>query len=188
MIENNFVKRIEHSRGRDGEIEQSDCLAYKIDEADGLSQHLGFSSATLSKVDYFCQKENLIQLIELTDLEDDIHKCKCNLKKELEFEEQKKGKKLTAKEIKSIKKKAWSLITNEIKRKWSGSIAIIERLYRKNKLYNNDPSYQILIVCKNKTDIRIIDILKTYLQGMMGKVIFCKTENISDSLISKLKL
>lgn len=186
VIEADFVKVIEHSRGIEGEVERSECLAYKIDDADGLSKHLGFANSLLSKVDYFCAKENTIQFIELTDLENDICNIKCNIQKKIEFEEQQKGNKLTTKEKGAIRKKAWSLVTNEIKRKWSGSIAIIERLYRKNKIYSDDPDYQMLIVCKNKTDIIMLDVLQRRLQGMMGTIVFCKTRNISEYLISTI--
>lgn len=69
---------------------------------------------------------------------------------------------------------------------WMGSIAVIERLYRKNNLAG-DPVYKILIVCKNKTDIRMLDLLKTSLSGMIqgrDTVEVCKTENVCQKLVS----
>ena len=182
MIEDRFFKLIEHSISREKKIEKSECSAFKIDDKDGLAEHLGFSK--LSKVDYFSKNGDKIQLIELSDLENDINKCKCNLAEEISKAEKKKGNKLNTREERPIRKQAWSLITNELQRKWSGSIAIIERLYRKNQIVDNDPDYQLLIVCKNKTDIRMLDILKVQLQGMMKIVNVCNTKNLSVLLIS----
>jgi len=77
----------------------------------------------------------------------------------------------------------WGTVTNEFKRKWCGSIAVIERLYRKNEVHESDPEYQLLIVCKNITDTRMLDQLCKSLDGMMKKVLVCNTENLEEFLI-----
>ena len=184
MIEDEFIKEIEHSVCIEGEIENSTCCAFKIDDVDGLATHLGFYSNIISKVDYFSKKENEIQLIELTDLKNSIQKCGYNLAEELDKAEKKKGKRLTTREERPIRKRVWLSVTGEFKQKWNGSIAIIERLYRKNKIYNDNPKYQLLIVCKNNTDIKMLDILKSRLQGMIKTVNICDTKNISSQLIN----
>jgi hypothetical protein len=146
MIEDDFSVLLQHSICSEGNIEISECFAYKLDDVDGLSNHLGFSNNTLSKVDYFSKCNNCIQLIELSDLEDSIDRCTSDLDSEIKIAENVKGERLTTREIKPIRKKSWSPVINEFKNKWYGSIAIIERLYRKNKIYDDDPSYQLLIV------------------------------------------
>jgi len=184
MVEAPFSKRIEHSICSAGIVESSSSSAYKIDDDDGLANHLGFTNCMLSKVDYFDNDEDDIQLIELSDLEECILSCSFNYQKSLTAEETRKGERLTTKEMRPIRKEAWAPIVNEFKRKWFGSIAVIERLYRKNKVLEEDPNYGLLIVCKNQTDVRMLDTLQVQLQGMMGKVEVCNTEHISQYLIS----
>ncbi len=182
MIEDDFMQIIEHAKDRSKHIERSTCYAFKIDDKDGLAQALGFSNTMLSKVDYFVKNDDAIQLIELSDLEDQIQKCRFNEIQQLATEN---TNKLTAKEKRFIRKTAWSPMTNEFKRKWGGSIAIIERLYRKNRLCESDPNYQLLIVCKNQTDVIMLDALKVQLEGMMRIVQVCRTKDLSRYLIEE---
>ena len=88
---------------------------------------------------------------------------------------------------KEIKNRAWKDTKNEFHKKWSGSIAVIERLYRKTgELGDADPSYKLLIVCKDHTDVRMLDALKTQLLGMMSSVVICTTKTLSEALIEQL--
>jgi hypothetical protein len=181
-----FTCQLEHAMGQDKLVEYADSTAIKIDDADGLAASLGFGESMLSKVDYCAWADNKVQLIELTDLEESIKSCR-DVRNELMAQAEKQAKetkrKLTAKERKDIRKQAWHVVTDEFKCKWNGSIAVVERLYRRNEIAN-DPNYQLLIVCKNKTDSIMIDELTTQLAGMMGKVRVCNTNKVSDFLIS----
>ena len=167
--EDDFLKKIQHAICDDGTIEQSNVEAYQLDDKDGLACHLGFHSSMIPKVDYYIKKDHIIKFIELSDLEEQINK----LHLEMSAIE---GK--PAREAKKIRKKAWEPLTSEFKRKWCGSIAAIERLYRKNQMIEINPEYQLLIVCRNKTDPRILESLTTQLQGMMGPVKVTNTNNI----------
>ncbi len=88
-----------------------------------------------------------------------------------------------------ITKTAWKETKVEFCKKWSGSIAVIERLYRKtNELSDIDPNYKLLIVCKDHTEVRMLDALKDQLlrqlSGMMGNVVICTTNTLNAGLIS----
>lgn len=176
MIEDNFQSDIQHARCRNGLIESSSCCAFKIDDDDGLAAHLDFNNSSLSKVDYFHKNNDQILLIELSDLDNQLSDIQSVL-----IEAHRNS--TTAKEKKEATKKAWSPLTFEFQKKWCGSIAVIERLYRKNELISSNPDYQLLIVCKNGTDIRLLDGLCSRLEGMIKSVKICKTEDISDYLI-----
>lgn len=177
-----FKKRICHSPCRNGHIESCNIDAFKIDDDDGLAYHLGFSTNTLSKVDFFLENDGTIHLIELTDLENFIKELHGSLLTKLAYHENTKGKKLTSKEQKLIRKNEWKPITDEFIKKWSGSIAVIERLYRKTGIIEDDPSYKMLVVCKNETDIRMLDELKTRLEGTMGSVTISNTGKVNESI------
>lgn len=176
MIEDDFKKQIKHSKRRTESIsENSNKEAIKLDDNDGLAKFLDFPSSMLSKVDYFVKKEHQIQLIELTDLEEKVKDCFNTLNNLLKIAEEKKGEPLTTAEERAIKKEVCMC---EFKLKWYGSIAVVERLYRKNNITNINPQYQLLIVCKNQTDIRMLEVLKRRLVGMMGVVDICRTKDI----------
>jgi hypothetical protein len=179
---NQFRSTLEHAICEEQFIERSDCEAIKIDDSNGLATHLGFGESMLSKVDYCSFVEHKVQLIELTDLEQSIDSCK-KTHKTLTAQAKAEKDKLTSKDHKRIRKQAWHIITDEFKRKWNGSIAVIERLYRKNAIMD-DPDYCLLIVCKNKTDIKMLDELTTQLMGMTGSVCVCNTENVRNFLNS----
>ena len=177
---------IEHATCREGLKESSACKAIQVDGNNGLARSLKFRSGMLSEVDYCRFSEHKIQLIELSDLENSIRLCENSLREELSQAEIEKGGELSEGEKKQIRKRVWESVTNEFKRKWSGSIAIIERLYRKNKITDTDPEYQLLIVCKNDTDILMLDELKHRLKCTMRTVEVCNTEHLSDVLIGSV--
>jgi len=178
-----FEQNIEHAI-RNGSKESTGCRAIKIDNADGLANHLGFNSSMLSLVDFYCYSNHLIQLIELTDLEDSIIECNLKYQEEVRIAEDNNNERLTSAQTKKIRKQVWKSVLLEFKSKWCGSIAVIERLYRKNEIYENNPDYKLLIICKNNTDILMLDILKTQLSGMMGSVNICNSERAENFIIS----
>lgn len=175
MIEEAFNCQIQHAPCRNNLIECSNCEAFKIDDSDGLAASLGFSNAALSKVDYFHKNADQIVLIEVTDLDDQLR----NLQPLIEKASKVTG---TSKLKKDAMKNAWLPLTSEFKQKWGGSIAVIERLYRKNGLLVADPDYQLLIVCKNGTDTRMLEALCSRLEGMVGNVKICDTNSVNDNL------
>jgi hypothetical protein len=177
---------------KDKKCESSEVKAIKVDESDGLSRHLNFREGMLSQVDYCHFLEYKVQLIEMSDLEESIQKCEdtktalINNKKKEKEKEGLKGKqsKVTGQEKKDFTKEAWSPVINEFKNKWLGSIAIIERLLRRHK-YIIDPEYILLIVCKDKTEVQMLDELKSRLTGMISKVDVCNTKDVKYYLLPK---
>ncbi len=178
-----FISPLEHAKCQSGDIERTDCTAVKIDDEDGLALHLGFHGAMLSKVDYYHSAGDSIQLIELSDLQQTVKDCSKRNKTLIAQAKAEKGKSLSGKERRQISKAVWAVVVNEFKQKWSGSIAVIERLYRKNAVIENDPQYQLLIVIKNETDIEVMDELKQRLAGMMGEINVCNTEKVQRFLL-----
>ncbi|WCH28856.1 hypothetical protein [Aeromonas salmonicida] len=174
MIDNSaFLEGIRHAMGNDGIEEKSSTQAYKLDSPEGVGCHLHFSNSLLSKVDYFIEKDHIVKLIELSDLEEQIRECQI---KHTHIAS------LSARENRKLRKKAWQPLTDEFKKKWCGSIAVIERLYRKNNILDTDPRYKLIIVCRNHTDPRMLDTLEQQLRGMMGMVTVTNTKNISSHL------
>ena len=170
-----------HAKDQQGEVECSEHKGYLIDDAGGLAEKLGFHNAMLSKVDYFRRQEADIQLIELTDLAEvaiDCHQTFNQL-----CEERRRQGRLSGKEQKALRRQAWQIVTDELKLKWNGSIAVIERLLRKNKEIKLEPNYELLIVCKNHTDVQVLDGLKGLLAGMMGRVSICTTKDVEEWLL-----
>ncbi|MCK9635220.1 MAG: hypothetical protein M0R41_02940 [Methylobacter tundripaludum] len=179
-----YLQTIVHADCADGIIESSTSRAFKIDDGDGIAKAIGFHAGIVNKVDYFVVKNNDVQLIELSDLEEQIHNCHVSIAEELQQLREVTGGDITKREENKIIKTAWKEIKIEFCKKWCGSIAVIERLYRKtNELGDADPNYKLLIVCKNHTDIRMLDGLKAQLSGMMGNVVVCKTETLNNVLI-----
>lgn len=182
---NEYLKIIEHDKG----TEKSDNLvAFKIDDPDGIAENIGFKTNTISKVDYFLEHDFNILLIELSDLKQVLHDCKNKIADEFEKIDQEDIKpKYKREKQKAVIKMAWKPLKDEFCKKWNGSIAVIERLYRKTNIpADNDPKYRLLIVCKNETDIRIIDTLLNQLNGMMGEendIQVCNTEHLKQYLI-----
>lgn len=178
---------IKHSKDRESFIESSNFQAFKIDDADGIAEYIGFKSNMIGKVDYFLENNHHIQLIELSDLKE----ISLNIKDIIEKinQENIKGTLKTKK-----RKEAWRKEAYDFVKKWNGSIAVIERLYRKayqcgndRKYIENDPKYSLLIVCKNGTDIKELDSFKDILNGMMNgaeAVKVCTTEKLESFVIS----
>lgn len=186
FIKENYLKVMEHSKSTNRTKELSNLKAYKIDDADGIAEALGFKSNMLSRVDYFVNNFCDVQLIEFSDLERTGKVCQDKLNGLInDYKIKNPDKKLSKKAQKDFCKQAWESLTHEFTLKWNGSIAIIERLYRKtNELGSNDPKYQLLIVCKNESDPRELDDIKTLLQGTMHIVLICITNKLSDYIIS----
>ncbi len=181
---NEYLQSIVHASCAARIIEPSTSRAFKIDDEDGIAKAIGFHAGMINKVDYFVVENNDVQLIELSDLEECIQNCHVLIEKELQQLREVKGDDITKRDESKIIKAAWKEIKVEFCKKWSGSIAVIERLFRKtNELGDGDPSYKLLIVCKNHTDIRMLDGLKAQLSGMMGNVVVCKTETLNHVLI-----
>ena len=180
-----YLQTIVHASCSIGEIESSASKAFKIDDNDGIAQAIGFHAGMVNKVDYFVANNNDIQLIELSDLEESIQNCHVYIERELKQLREFKGGDITIRDESKIIKAAWKDIKVEFCKKWSGSIAVIERLYRKTSELGDDadPSYKLLIVCKDHTDIKMLDALKGQLLGMMGNVEVCKTKTLSNALI-----
>lgn len=181
---NEYLKTIEHASCVAGVIESSELRAFKIDDEDGIAKAIGFHAGMVSKVDYFVTNNINVQLIELSDLEECIQNCHVYIEKELKQLREFKGDDITIRDESKIIKAAWRDIKVEFCKKWNGSIAVIERLYRKtSELGDADPNYKLLIVCKDHTDIKMLDALKGQLSGMMGNVVVCKTKTLSSVLI-----
>ena len=181
---NEYLQIIVHATCSVGATESSTSKAFKIDDNDGIAQAVGFHAGMVNKVDYFVANNNDVQLIELSDLEESIQNCHVYIEKELKQLRELKGDEITIRDESKIIKAAWKDIKVEFCKKWSGSIAVIERLYRKtSELGDADPSYKLLIVCKDHTDIKMLDALKGQLSGMMGNVVVCKTKTLSSVLI-----
>jgi hypothetical protein len=173
-----YLRVVEHKACQLGIIEASTVTAYKIDDSDGIAQAIGFHSGMINKVDYFSEHQSMVLLIELSDLDESITKCLTSIQKSIHEWKLLNGK-ITKKEENEIRKEAWKDIKVEFCKKWSGSIAVIERLYRKtNEPNHNDPKYKLLVVCKNKTEVQMFESLKIQLNGMMGTVEVCNTQTL----------
>jgi len=190
-----YLMPIQHAACMAGEKESPGEVlqAFKMDQ-DGVANAIGFHAGIFNKVDYFLIHNHTVQLIELSDLKECIEKNHTYITKELdelktaiEKESQLQGvpiREITTDEKKEIVKTAWKKDRDELCNKWSGSIAVIERLYRKTiESPDSDPRYQLLIVCRNHTDIKMIDSLKNQLSGMMGNVKVCNTQTLKSQLI-----
>jgi len=181
---NMYLQVITHAPCSIGKVEVSASKAFKIDDNDGIAKAIGFHAGMVNKVDYFVVNNNDIQFIELSDLEECIRNCRVYIEKELKQLREFKGDAITIGDESKVIKEAWKDIKVEFCKKWSGSIAVIERLYRKtSELGDADPSYKLLIVCKDHTDIKMLDALKRQLSGMMSNVVVCKTKTLSSVLI-----
>jgi hypothetical protein len=180
-----YLQPIKHASCELGLQESSNLHAFKLDDNDGIAQAIGFHAGMINKVDYFMTEDINVQLIELSDLEESARNCQQYIIDNLLNQE---NAQLTEAAKKVIRKEAWRPLTDEFIKKWSGSIAVIERLYRKtNELIDTDPKYTLLIVCKNKTDVKMLDELgkqlPRQLSGMMGNVKVCNTEKLNQFLL-----
>ncbi|KAF3977086.1 MAG: hypothetical protein HFP77_08760 [Methylococcales symbiont of Iophon sp. n. MRB-2018] len=181
-----FLKTIQHAKDSNNQIEKATCQAIAIDGINGLACFLGFQDGEISKVDYCDIKNHKIQFIEASDLGKTIGDLLSDISREIVKAKQQEN---PTKDLeKRIRKARWKPIKMEFQLKFQGSINVIERLYRKNRI-NKDPTYQLLIVCTNNTDIRILDILrndlKIFLEGMIRKGVgVCTTRTVCQELIS----
>lgn len=183
-VKRGFIKPVKHSKCRKGNIESSCCYGIEVDDDAGLAVALGFKNGTLSKVDYAVDTGNIVQLIELTCLIEKAEECSSSEDRFIaELDESIRD---SRKSQKKARKRAWQPEISEFNNKWSGSIAIIERMLRKLSV-NHDPEYELLIVVKNSTSAKIMGILSdklaTYLSGMMGEVKVIKTDDLVDHII-----
>jgi len=180
-----YIRTIEHSPDNSSEIEVSHLNAFKIDDHDGIAKAIGFSDNMINKVDYFVVNNLNVQLIELSDLDNDVKNCLTYIEDETNKIIETEQRKIRKREEKEIRQRIWKPIKDEFVHKWYGSIAVIERLYRKtNELSENDPTYSLLIVCKNKTDPRLLDELKNQLSGKIVNIEICNTKMLDKVLIA----
>lgn len=182
-----YLQPIKHAACVAGSYESPDepLKAFKVDDGDGIALAIGFHTGMLNKVDYFLADEHDIQLIELSDLEKCLRTC-CDSIQEAIYKLKTEQETITKREENDIVKCAGKDVKCEFVKKWSGSIAVIERLYRKtNELADADPNYKLLIVCKNHTDVKMLDVLRGQLSGMMGNVVICNTRTLESFLIVK---
>lgn len=186
MIDDKFISLICHKECKDGNIENAGCNAFLLDGENGLAQHLKFNNNEIGIGDYFTHEENEFQLIELTDLEANILECKLDIQENIKAAEIRKGGSLSVKERKKIEKSAWFPLTYDFIKKMTGSKLVIERLYRKNSIIDSDPNFSLLIVCKDKTDARMLDAIKARLIGIIPRLTVCNTREVK-SLIKNIK-
>jgi hypothetical protein len=180
-----YLRTIEHSPDAAAEIEVSHLKAFKIDDHDGIAKAIGFTDNMINKVDYFVVNNFDVQLIELSDLDKAVKNCLTVIEEEINRIIEIEQRKIRKRKEKEIRQRIWKPIKDEFVHKWYGSIAIIERLYRKNnELGENDPNYRLLIVCKNNTDPRILDELKNQLSGKIASIEICNTETLDKVLIN----
>ncbi|WP_158136074.1 hypothetical protein [Photobacterium damselae] len=176
---NDFLCVLKHARCEAGLEESIDIQAIKLDDNDGLAIAIGFHPAMVCKADYFMHLGETIKFIELSDLEESAVKCHEILQRLIKKKQEELGlDELPTRLMRPLRKKAWLELTREFKNKWGGSIAVIERLLRRNNI-QYDPTYRLIIVCKNKTEVNILDDLKCQLQGMMGNVEVCNTNTVA---------
>ncbi len=188
-----YKQRIEHKIGMgESTAEACNAFAYQIDGSNGLSVDLGFKNGQISQADYvlFDKVNNQAQIIELSDLSKAIRLCliaeKLSQDNIQSFADE--IGKSTNKATKLLKMKIWYEVIGEIKNKWFGSIAILERYCRRDN-YINDLSYSLVIVVKNSQDPRALDSFRLKLidlEPILGEVKVVKTEHLEQLLILKL--
>ncbi|MBU1620397.1 MAG: hypothetical protein KJ556_08950 [Gammaproteobacteria bacterium] len=183
MIDKNLYREaIKHKVGQFGDEEMSTVEAYRLDGSDGILRASMFEDGTVSSADYFLDVGNKFYIIELSDLESSIRTAHTCINEQLTALGVNDIHRLRQRDRKQVKKKAWDPLTNEFKRKWLGSIAAIERMLRINRIYSEHPEYQYIIVCKNHTDIRVLDELLTQIKGMIRKVKATNTDLIEQTI------
>ena len=173
---NDFLRRVEHKVDAHGVIEASDIKAFQIDGTDGLFLHLEFRDGELCLSDYFIEKGEDVQIIEVSDLDNQLAEYVALVEKLREDVLNTKGK-ISLSDEKTIRRTAWAPLTNEFKRKWCGSIAVLERYYRKSSVIQHNPKYRLAIICKEKTDPRMLDELKIMMKGMIPRLDISTTLN-----------
>lgn len=169
-----YQQPIQHDACKEGRKESSVKTAIQLDGDDGLATDLGFHSNCLKKVDYVKLHENKVILIELTNLKDEIKECiESNSLLQKPSDIKTFIKTLDKSALRTMQTKLWMEVLEEFKGKWMGSIAFYERLLRRNNIID-DPHYMLVVVLKNDTDPKDLDLLKIELNkklvGMMGKI------------------
>ncbi|WP_345845652.1 hypothetical protein [Shewanella algae] len=182
-----FSSCISHKRGHGEEFEEcSNIQAIKIDDDDGIAHALQFNSSSMSKADFLHINDNVFMIIEASDLRSQLRDCFDNIKKleaetlkELQNDASCAGRaKLTTKHKREIKKKCYLPLKSELMQKWCGSIAVCERLCRFNNIQFN-PMYKYLLVCRNGTDVQVLNEFKTRVAGIVRYIEIKTTETIS---------
>ncbi|WP_318508236.1 hypothetical protein [Photobacterium leiognathi] len=175
-----FMGEISHAPDNAGVSETTGVQAIKLDEQDGVSVALGFTNNMLNKADYIYLEDNKFIIIEASDLRNQSEFYFSSLKEKTEkLIEENDGKKLPRKISKNIEKECFYPIRAELSQKWSGSIATIERLCRRNRL-DIEPNYTYLVICKNDTEERIMDLIKQKMQGTIKNIDIIKTDDINE--------
>ncbi|MHA6606149.1 hypothetical protein [Photobacterium damselae] len=173
---------ISHAIGRDQHNETTGFHAIKLDEHDGISVALGFTNNMLNKADYIHLEDNTFIIIEASDLRDQSDSYFSLLKEKTDKLKQEQNiRKLPVKITKNIEKECFYPIRAELSQKWSGSIATIERLCRRNRL-DIEPNYTYLVICKNDTEERIMDLIKQKMQGTIKNINVIKTDDVNKVL------
>lgn len=180
-----FESHIEHKKGK-GEADQevSAISAFKLDEADGIGVALGFTNNSLSKADYLHILDNNFTIVEASDLRDQLKDCVAAIEAEeakaLEELQVTKPhvKKLPKKVSKPIEDKCYYNLKAELMQKWGGSIAISERLCRVKGI-GHHPNYSYMIVCRNGTDVQVLNRFKQKMEGAIKNIKVLTTETIA---------
>lgn len=184
-----FVEHMHHKSGRNTNIEFCNFYAYKMDEADGIGTALGVKVNEASQADYFLISElkKIVQIIEFTDLTETIKECR---EAEVIIGEEKVSlaellnkNKEAAKKI--VMKKLWDDVVNEFQKKWLGSRFVMEKYSRKIGL-KDDFKCRFLIVLRDGTDMKELQIVCDRLRGMMGEVPVCNSNNVGRLLLFKM--
>lgn len=184
-----FVDHMHHKRGRNTDIEFCNFYAYKMDEADGIGAALGVKVNEASQADYVLISElkKIVQIIEFTDLTETIKECR---EAEIIVGEEKESlaelfnkNKEAAKKI--VIKKLWDDVVNDFQKKWLGSRFVMEKYSRKIGL-EDDFKCRFLIVLRDGTDMKELQIVCDRLRGMMGEVPVCNSNNIGRLLLFKM--
>ncbi|NOI65992.1 hypothetical protein [Vibrio sp. 99-8-1] len=174
-----YFEPISHSLGRgETEPERARKQAIKLDEHDGLAVALGFENNSISKADYLYRDGPEFVVIEASDLRNQLDECHVQIR---QLEEQELAKirkpKLPIKIRKDIENKCYYPIKAELMQKWCGSIAVSERMCKENGITIR-PNYKYTIVCKNETDIQVLDRLKIKMSGAISNIEILKTEDL----------
>ena len=183
------MEHMHHKCGRNTGIEFCNFYAYKMDEADGIGTALGIKVNEASQADYVLinKFKKLVQIIEFTDLSETIKECReaeviVGDEKESLAELFNKNKEV-AKKI--VMKKLWDDVVNEFQKKWLGSRIVMEKYSRKIGL-EDDFRYRFLIVLRDGTDMKELQIVCDRLRGMIGEVPVCNSNNVERLLIFKI--
>ncbi|MEZ8696332.1 hypothetical protein AB6D84_04370 [Vibrio lentus] len=171
-----FKAPIEHKKGQhEDEPERSELTAIKLDEADGIGVALGFTNNSLSKADYLSISENNFIVIEASDLRDQLSSCvsEITIRQTQALESLRITKpsirKLPVKLRKEIENDCYYGLKAEMMQKWCGSIAVSERLCRCNGI-NEHPNYSYMIVCKEDTNVQVLDRFKQKMEGTIKDI------------------